>query len=165
MNTLISKVAFTLAVATFGLSAQAADSFYVGAKSDRVMVDVDGVSLNYGGVRAVGGLQLNPNLAVEAHMGTGVTDAKIGGFSSELGAYYGVDLVGRLPLNEKFAVQARVGYGVIEIDGETDNDIRYGVGVNYSLSNSTELSLGYERWFAKEGVEIDSLNVGVAYKF
>jgi opacity protein-like surface antigen len=163
MKTTAAKTLLILTAAACSFSAHAQS--YVGAKSDRVMVSVDGVSLNYGGIRAVAGLQMNPNLAVEAHVGTGVTDAKVGGFSSELGAYYGVDLVGKLPLNDQFSLRAKVGYGAIEIDGVTDNDIRYGVGASYNLSKSTELSLGYERWFAKDGIEIDSLNVGVDFKF
>lgn len=163
MNTTFLKTILVLATAGSCMAAHA--ETYVGAKTDRVMVSVDGVSLNYGGVRAVAGLQINPNLAVEAHLGTGVTDAKVGGFSSELGSYYGADLVGKLPLNSQFSLLAKVGFGSIEIDGVTDNDIRYGVGATYNLSKSTELSLAYERWYAKDGLEIDSLNAGVAFKF
>ncbi|HEY1058363.1 MAG TPA: porin family protein [Limnobacter sp.] len=165
MKTTLIKTLFALSTAACCISGNAAGEPYIGVKTDRVIVNVDGISLNYGGVRAVGGVQINPNLGIEGFVGTGVTDAKINGLSSKLGTYYGADLVGRLPVTEKLSVLGRVGYGSVEIDGEKDNDVRYGVGVNYALSKTVDLSLGLERWYSKNGLDINNIHVGAAYKF
>lgn len=98
MESKIAKALLILTASAWGFTVQA--SPYIGAKTDRVMVDVEGISLDYVGVRAVGGYQVTPSLSLEGHMGTGISDTEIAGVRSELGNYYGVDLIGALPLNE-----------------------------------------------------------------
>ncbi|MFN4327612.1 MAG: outer membrane beta-barrel protein [Limnobacter sp.] len=163
MKKIIAKAA--LFVLASGVTVTCFANPYFGAKADRIQVNVDGVSLNYGGARVTGGYQLTDHFAVEGHVGTGVSDAKIAGQTSQLGTYYGVDLVGKLPVTEKIYARANVGYGSIEIDGIKDNDIRFGVGAGYQLSANTDLTFSLERWYSKEGVTINSLNTGVSYKF
>lgn len=166
MNGNIIKSFLIITSVALSMSAQAAgEGPYMGARSDRVQVNVDGLSVAYAGIRATGGVQFSPNFAVEAHLGTGVSDAKINGFSSDLGSYYGADLVGKLPVTEHAALVARIGYGAIEIDGSTDTDLRYGVGASYVVARNIDVSVNYERWFAKDGYTIDNFNAGVNYKF
>lgn len=163
MRKIIFSASLALLLLCAGSFANA--SPYLGGRADRIEVSVDGENISYGGIRVVGGYQLNESFAIEAHFGSGISDAKIDGQSSELGTYRGVDLIGKLPITESFYVKANLGYGSVEIDGISDNDARMGAGAGYRLSENADVALTVERLYSKDGITINSVNTGFSYKF
>lgn len=164
MKAIFVKSALLAVISAASVAANA--QTYVGGKVDRVNLSASGLpSIQYLGARAVAGYQVHPQIAVEGHLGTGISDTTIEGQTTRLGQYAGVDVVTSYPINANLAVTGRLGVGSIQIDGITERDVRFGVGSDYRVHRNTTVGVNYEQWFSKEGVRVTSLNAGVKVSF
>ncbi len=161
--------------AAMAMSAQAAD-WYVGGsiggtnwKADLPLSDKSDT-----GGKAFVGVGLHPNFAIElgwADLGT----AKLAGppTANLKGDGVFLDLVGRLPLANNFSALARLGAfnGRSRVSGgssERGTDVKFGLGVAYSVSQAISVRGEWERYrFKLSGVnpDVDLWSLGLVYSF
>ncbi len=92
---------------------------------------------------------------------------------------------GNLPITDDFKLYGLIGFSDFELvrsnssdtsltenGTDSDDDIGYGFGFEYDFNNSLSLSADYIRYFNDNsfdssivGVTVDSLNIGVIYRF
>jgi OOP family OmpA-OmpF porin len=128
------------------------------------------------------GAGLHPNFAVEfGYVDHGKLNVSGGGQSAGIKAQgYFLDAVGRLPLDNNFGVFAKVGVfngkvktygaGALGFADESDSgtDMKYGLGVSYSMTKNIAVRGEWERYRYKafdEKSDVDLLSIGLSYSF
>lgn len=167
----MDKLKFGLAASALllALNVNAAEPFYLGAQVNYINGDTGYGDVNPMALSINGGYQLNPNIALEARIGVGVTDDTVIGVDVELDQYYAGYVVGSYPLSKEFSVYGMVGFSDVEITATangrsasaSDDGISYGLGGVYNFNNNIGLNLEY----VLLAEDINSLNFGVTYKF
>lgn len=177
MKTALKIAALTLGLTTFA-AAHAQTGLYAGVGVAQVQYKEDGFqSLEPTAITFRVGSQLNPNFAVEARLGTGLSDGS-GTFSgipisAEIDNFYGVYAKGIIPVTSWFAPYAMVGYTHAKVTARaggfsasnSDSDFSYGIGADFPVSKNIAINLEYARLFAGDGYNADAISLGVAYKF
>ena len=118
------------------------------------------------------GTEINPNLAVEARLATGLSDDTVSGIDVEIDNFYGAYVRGMLPVGTVTPYgligwtkgKATASLGSFSVS-ESESDISYAVGVDVWLTKQTALNAEFGRLLKGDGYEIDALSVGVAFKF
>jgi len=96
---------------------------------------------------------------IEGSVGFNDDDDLNGGVDYSVGAF----LVNRAPISPRVDLVSRVGYYYANLDGGLDaDDIAYGVGAEYALSQRDGVRVDYTRY---EGLDADSVAVSYARKF
>jgi opacity protein-like surface antigen len=156
--------------------AHAQDGLYAGALISRLTYSEDGLSdLNPTAIGFKLGTQINPNFAVEARLGTGLSEDTIDGtdIDLELDNFIGVYGKGIFPLSESVSLYGLVGYthgkltasNSIGSVSDSDSDFSFGFGADFALSKSASIGVEWARLFEGDGYEVDGLSVGVSFKF
>jgi len=130
--------------------------FYGNAGLNWYDVDTDAV-----GVQLRGGYQATRHLGaeVEGSIGLDGDDAFGGGFDYTVGAF----AVSRAPVTKRLDVLGRIGYYYANLDnGVESDDIAYGIGAEYALSQRDGIRVDYTRY---EGLDTDSVAFSYARKF
>ncbi len=136
-----------------------------------------GAKLRPKAVRLLGGYELNPNLAVEAHLLLGAKE----GSTTFLGDNYKVkvDNIWGVFLKPKVAVMpdlelfARVGFARTSItasgpgfsDKQSDNSVAYGFGAAYAINDKVTVSLDYMSYYDRKDTRIKGPTLGLGIKF
>lgn len=169
---------------SFVSSVAMAQNAYVGA--DLAVMDVEisaeGFSQTYSAeptaVRARGGFEFTPNIALEGYVGVGLGDDTFEDTSLdvELDSMFGANAVGILPFNDVFAVFAKAGLVAIEYtdsddDNYEDTGFSYGFGARFNTGRVGAVTVEYsvlpdaindEYGF---DIEIESSMLAVGYQF
>jgi opacity protein-like surface antigen len=156
--------------------AHAQDGLYAGALISRLTYSEDGLSdLNPTAIGFKLGTQINPNFAVEARLGTGLSDASIDGtgFDLKIDNFVGVYGKGMIPLSDAVSLYGLVGYtyGKLTVEGfglsgsDSDSDFSFGFGGDFSLSQTASIGIEWARLFKGDGYKVDGLTLGVSFKF
>lgn len=123
------------------------------------------------------GYKAMKHLAIEAQLGTGVTDDKVTVDGSQVTLknkeFYGVYLRPHLPVSETIELYGRVGYfsGKLSASGgsvsDTDrkNDMAYGIGAAFALSKSMSATVEYNQWFDKDDIKVSGFGIGIRSSF
>ncbi|WP_018625426.1 porin family protein [Kangiella aquimarina] len=119
------------------------------------------------------GTYFNENFSGELRVGLAATDDSFFGVDLEVKNYYGAYLRAGLPATDAFYPYAIVGYTKTKVEasgfGETvsdsESDMSYGFGADFSLTNDMDLSVEYMRYLDKDGGEIDGIGLGIKFKF
>ena len=146
------------------------------------------------GHKIFGGYQFNKNLAVEGgyfdlgQFGYTLYTSPPGTLSGNVKLKgYNLDVVGLLPVTEKFSLLARLGLDYAEARAsfnttgagtlsrarnnanKSDTKIKYGVGMQYALTESLGLRVEAERYQINDAVghnsDVDFLSAGLLYRF
>ncbi len=144
------------------------------------------------GYKIFGGYQFNENLSVEGgyfdlgNFGFSAATVPAGTLNGEVQITgFNMDVVGTWPLTEKFSVIARIGWSSTEskssfsgtglvhvIQPESkENDInpKFGVGLQYHVTESFGLRLEVERYRINDSVgntgDVDLTSMGMTYRF
>lgn len=96
------------------------------------------------------GNQFNPNFAVEAQVGLGISEDEFedSTLEIELSQMLSVNFIGLLPVNESFAFYGKAGLMKLEFE-DSDNDkyddtgVAYGVGGKLSISPAAAFKIEY----------------------
>lgn len=188
------KKILTSAVLACSAVAAASPSAFAVDNSDKLGFYVGGA---YGGFKSRGGdfddendyyevlagFKFNPYLGVE---GAYANFGEYGGdFASAEVQGYGVALVGYLPLMDRVDLYAKAGKFFSTVDVEfagfdddfDDDQIYYGVGADFALSEPLTLSIEYDRYkvdvndsewpveLDDSDTDIDTVKVGLKFKF
>jgi len=130
--------------------------FYGNAGLNWYDVDTDAV-----GVQLRGGYQATRHLGaeVEGSIGLDGDDAFGGNFDYTVGAF----AVSRAPVTNRLDVLGRIGYYYANLDNGVERDnIAYGIGAEYALSQRDGIRVDYTRY---EGLDTDSVAFSYARKF
>lgn len=123
------------------------------------------------------GYKAMKHLAIEAQLGTGVTDDKVTVDGSQVTLknkeFYGVYLRPYLPVSETIELYGRLGYfsGKLSASGksvsDTDrkNDLAYGIGAAFALSKSMSATIEYNQWFDKDDIKVSGFGIGIRSNF
>lgn len=116
-------------------------------------------------LRGIIGYNFHPFFAAEGMLALGTKSDEglklrnaIGLFIKPKYNFGNVEVFGRLGW-----VRAKVrvaGFG-----SDTDDDIAYGIGLNYNLNPRTYVGADWMRYFDKDGVKIDGLTLSVGFRF
>jgi len=134
---------------------------------------IDAGDIDLGAVALKGGYQINEWAAVEARVGFGVDDDKIGGAKAELNHFYGAYVVAGLPNSSIVLPYAIVGYTKGEVEARfagvkiksDGDDWSYGVGARVGMSDRLSANFEFIRYADKNDAELDAVNIGLVYKY
>lgn len=146
-------------------------SLYAGASAVYVTYSEDD-DLDLGAIVGRFGTQLNEIVALEARLGTGVSDDSLYGISLDLNYMYGIYAKAGFEANG-FYPYAVLGYTKGELEAsysgyhynESDNDLSYGVGVDYALTDRVSGNIEYMSYMDKDDYELNGFSAGFTYKF
>ena len=106
------------------------------------------------------GYRLNENFSAGvSYLNLGETDLdiEVDGFNFAV--------TGELPVGENFGVYAKLGYYTWDAGNNIDgNDLNYGIGANWYLSDKVALNLGYTM-YELDNLDADNIGVGVTFSF
>ena len=144
------------------------------------------------GYKLFGGYQINPNFAVEGgyfdlgRFGYSSTTIPTGSFSGSTRVKgLNLDLLGMLPLSERFSIFGRIGAayaqskasfsstGAVPLNLSSRNrngtDLKYGVGLQYALSDALALRAEVERYRINDPLRnrgnVNMASLGLVYSF
>jgi opacity protein-like surface antigen len=161
-----------LSLATVG--AAHAEGLYAGALLTRTTVSLDGRGdANPTTIGAKLGMSINKNFAVEARLGTGLSDDSLSGISVKVDNFAGIYAKGILPVSDAASVYGLLGYtqGKIKLEAagqslsDSDTDISYGIGADFAVSGGTSVGVEWARFFKGDGYKVDGLSLSVSFKF
>ncbi|WP_415898009.1 porin family protein [Neptuniibacter sp. QD72_48] len=160
-------------------AAMADSNFYLGGGVGKTSVDyveVTGATITDDSDTSwkfFAGYNFNKNFAVEfAYQDLGENSADVLNVPVKIdGDAYSLALLGKLPVGEKAEVFAKLGYARIDADAdvanttvsESESDVLYGLGANYSVTEKVDLRLEWERMDFED--EVDTVSLGVIYNF
>lgn len=164
-KTAIVKSFLAASIISASCAASAADMYAGGGVA---VLDADEVTLN--AVYGRFGAFFNENISAEARLGLGVGDDSIGDVKIELDNFYGAYVRGGIPAGEVFYPYAILGYtkgklSSSEGDSRSDSDLSYGVGADFSVSETLKINAEYMSYMDKDEIEITGFTVGVAFSF
>jgi opacity protein-like surface antigen len=152
---------------------------YVGGNISDQTLSVKGVSDEFSLATGYArfGAQFDDYFSLEWRIGTGlqeddikVSDAKV---DASLDLLYGAYVLGGFPVTEHIYPYALIGYTRAELElsrgistiGYEDNDISYGVGVNFDVSDTFAINLEYLQYLKENGVELAGPSLGFLFYF
>jgi len=178
-----------LGMAKTDVSEKQLDTFYNKSGLDATSTDIDKSDLS--GALFIG-YQFNSYFALEAgYLNLGERSVDFTGQTSDLNAYYdnaehiypqsakgfAISALVSVPLSERFKLTGKIGYfdwkgdyityeNQVQVgsDNESDRDLYYGLELDFRLTDSTQLYLGYQH-FELTRDSVDTLGVGLRYYF
>lgn len=158
--------------------AQAADGWYAGASF--VQVDYKETGFETVSPTAVAfrlGREINPYLAVEGRLGTGLSEdtIRVAGVnvSVEVDNFIGVYARGMIPTGTLFRPYGMVGYtsgeltasgGGVAVSAD-ESDFSYGLGADFNIGKQLVLNAEFARLFKGAGFKVEGFSLGVAFRF
>lgn len=140
------------------------------------MFDTD-LATDPAAVRAIVGYKVNPNLAVEGMLGTGVRDGKDASFGVpakvKLDRLAGIYAKTSFKVSDAFELYGRLGYVNYKATAsasagrfsaavsDSGSDVSYGIGASYYLSPAMSVNLDYMNFGDLEG----GVAVGLKFSF
>jgi OmpA-OmpF porin, OOP family len=157
---LVSVVGAAAMIASAGALAQATvPAFYVGAEVGSVDVDTADEDI---GIKLIGGYQFHRNIAAEFGYGMLYDKGGVEITSLEITA------LGIFPINPQFSLYGKLGFARLEADCGSgscgdDNDLTFGLGVQWDASRNLGVRAGWQRYNTDPSV--DFLHVGAVWRF
>ncbi len=142
-----------------------------------VKVKDSGYSLSPKVLRAIIGTEVNPNLAVEAALGTGLSDGSTQVYgvkvTGEVDRMFGLFLRPKVNLSPDLELFGRVGMVRTKVSlsllgrsaSDSDTDIAYGVGLAYRLGKNASVVVDYMNYYNEDGTKATGLAFGARYQF
>jgi hypothetical protein len=142
--------------ASAGVLAQATvPGWYIGAEIGNADVGPDDDTA----FKILGGYQFHPNVAGE--VAYGMLYDKGGAEVNVLEAV----AVGMFPLGHQVSVLGKIGLANVDSDpGDRDNEITWGVGLQYDVNRNAGVRLQWQR-YETDPNEVDLLSVGFVWRF
>ncbi len=163
------------AIAVPAMAAGPLPGIYVGGGIMEGTFEIDGVDgdANPTALFARAGYQVNPYLAAEARLGTGLDSDEFHGIKTEIENFYGIYAKVGLPTSIGLYPYAMVGLTQGELkasyrsfsDTQDESDVSMGVGLEYLFSRNFSAGLEYMKYMDTSDFEISGVSLGANYKF
>ncbi|HSC68583.1 MAG TPA: porin family protein [Cellvibrio sp.] len=123
------------------------------------------------------GAQFDDYWSLEWRIGTGLQDDEIrgedGNADVSLDLFYGAYVLGGAPITEHIYPYVAMGYSKAEFEINAsdrsaeykENDISFGAGVNFDVSDKFAINLEYMQYIKENGVELSGPTAGFIYYF
>ena len=179
----MKRIAFVSLIATASLGAQAqmyGEAGYT-AVTYKENFEGDSFKASPSAIRALVGMQLAPNFAIEGMFAFGISDSsvKVNGQSFSdiklgLDNAYGLYIKPKANFSDKLEVFGRLGFakvkGTAKVDGfgsetSSDSGFSFGGGLNYKISESTYLSGDYMQYVRKDSYRVNGFSFGLGFKY
>lgn len=177
--------AATLIAVTAGLSARAAAQLYgdVSYVSTRLRTVASGFELKSSptALRGFVGYSLNPNLAVEAMLVTGLSSDSVtvngftlAGSSADIDHGLGLYVKPSVQLAENVELFGRAGFarirGTVAQAGigsasDSDSSFSFGAGLAYLLNPRTRITADFMQYLNRDGFKANGYAIGVGFSF
>lgn len=157
-----------------------AEGLYGGIDYSMVSLEGGGDKVKPKALRLRLGNQVSPNLAVEGHLGFGMSDDSYydsffdENVTVEVDNIFGVYLKGLLPVSPNFSAFALLGYTKGEATfsapgvgsgSEDESDLSLGLGASLKIGEKSHLNADYIQAIDKDGFEVNTLSFGVRVDF
>lgn len=115
------------------------------------------------------GAFFNENFSLEGRLGIGVRDDSINvfGFERDVSLEYLFSVMGRagFELSDVVYPYFALGYSQAEVDVEgfntdSESDVSYGLGADFSITDTLSINVEYTNYIDKNDVELDGFTVG-----
>ncbi len=176
MKKLVLLISF-LAISTHGQSVDLFPSIGV----DYVFTKIEGLGSNnghLGSARLKLGVDIGEYFAVQAHVGTGITDDTVDApgtkFDVDIGTFFGLYAVGMIPITNSFRLYALAGVTTGDFDASAsgksiignETDFSMGIGGEYLVhEDDIALSVEYISFISVDGVEVNGTAIGLKFYF
>jgi hypothetical protein len=121
-----------------------------------------------------GGSEINEVFSIEGRFGLGIGDDSIGSVNLELDNLFG--FYGKVGPKINNSAQPYLLFGFSRVEGtlsapgfgsETadDDDVSYGIGIDFTLSESISGNFEYMNYYDKDGEELSGISAGIMGKF
>jgi len=120
------------------------------------------------------GKVVNQNFALEGRFATGITDDSVGGGAQDVSVdfFLGAYAKGILPLSPRIALYGIAGITYGDLSGSgglrfsgSDADVSYGIGGDFVVGGTTSLNVEWARLFSATDYKVDTVSVGVNFRF
>jgi len=171
---MLTKFISVAALSLVTVGAAHAEGLYAGPLLTRATVSFDaGGDANPTTVGALLGMSINKNFAIEARLGTGLSDDSISGVDIKVDNFAGIYAKGILPVSNAASVYGLLGYTQGKIKAEfagqsasdSDSDVSYGIGAEFAVSGTTSVGVEWARFFKGDNYKVDGLSLAVSFKF
>ncbi|GGF63481.1 porin family protein [Alteromonas lipolytica] len=147
-------------------------SIYAGASAVYVDYSEGDIDMDLGAILGRVGTQLTDYVALEARLGTGVSDDSLYGVELELNYMYGLYAKAGFE-NNGFYPYVVLGYTKGELEASyggyhenaSDSDLSYGAGIDYAFTDRVSGNIEYMSYLDKDGYELNGFSAGFTYKF
>lgn len=176
-------------------SVVSAEGFYWGASINSTDTEITEADFQATAITGRIGKSLTPNFSLEARVGFGLDDDthKLRDSSTEVleetlkvDNFISLLAIGKLPISDKLEIYGLAGLSRVDISfdsdfietingvdietdssssSENDTSRTLGLGVNFGLSEDTQLNLEYTSLFDKDSVEISTISLGLTRNF
>ena len=168
----MTKIALA-AVLAMGATAANAGNTYAEVGYAAVSGEGNGLSVDWGAIRANIGTNLTDNLAVEFMATTGLSDANVGAGQINLDHSWGFFLKPKTKMNDKLEIYGNLGYVNTELTATgpggwanvRENSFSYGAGLAFSVNPSTAIVLDVTRLYDKDDTTLDSVSLNARFAF
>lgn len=149
----------------------------IGYTAVKYSEDGFGDDIKPGILRGILGVEVHPNIAIEAMAGTGVKDDTIRfqgmDVETKVSRSYGFYVKPQIKPTSDLTLFARLGYADTKLKAsisnasisESDNDVSYGVGLGYALSSRAYVAADYMSYYDKDGSKAAGFTLGVGFRF
>lgn len=123
------------------------------------------------------GHRFNPNFALEARIGTGISDdsVRVDDFDikAKIDNYVGLYGKAIMPLNYLVELYGLVGYTHARLEARafgqsqitSDNDFSYGLGAAFEIAYNMSIEIEWARLFDSSDYETDSIRLGIRFSW
>jgi hypothetical protein len=134
-------------------------NFYIGAELGQTSVDTADEDF---GLKLLGGYQFHRNIAAEFAYGMLYDKGGVEATSLEITA------VGLFPINPQFSIFGKLGFARVEFEAPgrgsaDDNDLTFGLGVQWDANRNLGVRAGWQRYNVDPSV--DWLHIGAVWRF
>jgi len=130
-------------------------------------------------VRGIIGVDVAENLALEAMLATGMSNASttILGYTAnlKLNSMYGFYAKPKININDKATLFARIGYAQVSgttsvsslsySSSTTNNSMSYGIGMSYKIDEKLSFNADYMYYYNKNSSTATGLALGIGFRF
>jgi opacity protein-like surface antigen len=146
-------------------------------------IDAGGTSSHPGAIRGLIGWDFHPMFAAEFMLAGNVNDTSktmtVNGVSTDITVkmpnMYGLFAKGKYMVNQ-FELFGRLGYAHTRVEArstnnnlvdtdQSDNDLAWGLGVNYHFNPKMYVGLDWMRYSNQSGHKVDGMTLGFGYNF
>lgn len=165
-------------LATLGAQAQSSGSGMYGELGwTNIAYKDSGYNIEPSMLRAIVGVDVHPNLAVEGMLGFGISDDTVTirgvNVKTEIDNAWGVFLKPKTAVTPDLDLFARLGYVKAKVSAsvpgysasDSGGDMAYGLGLSYKLSDKMSLNADYMSYYNKNDVKGTGFTVGLGIRF
>lgn len=176
MKKLITALSLSVLAASTSFADDIQSGSYIGASYAINEADAGGDDLDLSALMLNAGYRFNEYFSAEARIGTGTGGDDLDdfyGIDIDIDSMYGVYGKVGIPTGTAVYPYAILGYTNVKLElsgggtseSDDDSDLSYGIGADFSVSESFSMFAEYIVWYDDNDIELSGFNLGVNLRF